>query len=329
MKKFATPLAISGTEKELRDLIPQLEDLGYEQFTITNDFYKRDTLYTQHQYNIWITNLESNRIADGKIRTKVSASNPDLVLALAAMTEGRIPIVGEYVIGIKSIVISNEKLSKVTSVDGIAYSTIKGLDCHQTQLDNTYSRKATFEEIIKHFSTPQKISEQDNGALNSTLGYLAPQKNTRQIIGYKVKEGVDKLSALKIVGGSEGFSLNKNTDFAEGSECQRRAIHLGILPLLFEPVYKDERKFVEIEYGKRGGRKKLKVEITQVGERKIATIVHDSSDYSFDREGLKRVIGDQASSQIKFKPTYFDVGCSGQYHNVSVEDIQKVIDALN
>ncbi len=93
MKKFKYPLAISGTEQQLKDLIPKLEELGYRWASYTrNDYDEFPILMTGYVVNEGIGFHE--KIVH---RFPVSADNPELVLALAACVEEYEFHVGEII----------------------------------------------------------------------------------------------------------------------------------------------------------------------------------------------------------------------------------------
>jgi hypothetical protein len=143
MKRFKYPLAIEGTLQQLEALIPQLEKLGY--------MWGSGARNDQHEYPYLVTWYNSEiprsmaycRVGD---RFRVSASNPELVLALAAAVEGDEFHEGElcYWTGYKPRVVTLTERAR----EGDSWKS--NLESHNS-LHESNLRKATKEEIIQHF----------------------------------------------------------------------------------------------------------------------------------------------------------------------------------
>ncbi len=181
MKQFAIPLAISGTLEQLEALIPKLEALGYK----WNSLSRNDFLITYHNKLVTGYGQQSETwgmayFRSSNDRQEVSADNEELVLALAAMTEGEEPQVGEIWVmekargwgydasnnGCLALITQTcvrtdvfyyhtEKISVPAvsgqilnpKVDRIEFSNIP-IRCE----DRVVARKATKEEIINYFT---------------------------------------------------------------------------------------------------------------------------------------------------------------------------------
>lgn len=138
-------------------------------------------------------------------------------------------------------------------------------------------------------------------------------------IGWNIKVGVSHEAVGKLVT-SEGWKgwYQYKVHFIMTSFVEKKLKELGVLEALCEPVYEETKKFIDVRYERTG--KTLRVQI----HKNYAE--HDTNKFS--SESLKKALRETVVDGIKFKPTYFNIGCEAQYHNVSAEDIQKVVDAL-
>ncbi len=164
-------------------------------------------------------------------------------------------------------------------------------------------------------------------------------KTEKKIIGYKMTKPQYAKAACKIEGyrafGESVETLPILFDGSEFEKSRRRAVEdlraAGVLDLWFEPIY-EEGRIVKVAYEEKG--KFLEVEIVEqaFGRGKVAMLKGRGDKFTKkDLQFLLRLEIDllnQHRTSIKFKPSYFNVGCNGQYKNVKAEDIQKVIDAL-
>lgn len=160
MNKFKTPVSMVVTQEQYeRDLKSQLESLGYKESGILNPYFSPHCYLVTNAYNEndIIDNYRYSNNKDIHNRYFIDHYNPELYLALAAMTEGDIPIVGEWVIGVNSSSVDRKYPSKVTSVKGDSFSVDgRSTDSpHQTSI--YFTRKVTKEELIKHFNKKQNM----------------------------------------------------------------------------------------------------------------------------------------------------------------------------
>jgi len=245
MKNFKYPLAIEGTRDELEQLRIKIEELGYDNTGLP---YGHD--------KILVTNLDG---IVGKLgflgswaksdynRIVVSASNPDLVLALAAMTEGDEHTAGEWFVKIGS--------GDGTFTDGNLYKSIKPVTemgafiCDNGKTNGYYTnpfnhfRKATKEEIIAHFSP--KIF---NGVTPTE-----PKTMEKKIIGYKLKDDCkqyEEAAASICYTGINSGKLSNNSfgNFTPNSEGAKLIQKAGVIDLWFEPVYEEKFKVGDYLY---------------------------------------------------------------------------------
>ncbi|HTJ52548.1 MAG TPA: hypothetical protein VL443_23975 [Cyclobacteriaceae bacterium] len=239
MKKFKYPLAIEGTTEQLKELSIKLLELGYvigskitntDRYLLTNWCDELGTLGYDHLRNY-------------RDRYDVSASNPDLVLALAAMVDDDDINPGELFYCHKNLVMDNdyriaykknhfyksELHGAITDEYNLKEHWMSGVGVKASK----WLRKATKEEIISHFS-PQTF----NGS--------EPKTMEKKIIGYKLKDDCKQYeeAASAIL----RFSNGKLTNYAEGynftftspaSDFLKKA---GVLDLWFEPVYEEKFK---------------------------------------------------------------------------------------
>lgn len=151
---------------------------------------------------------------------------------------------------------------------------------------------------------------------------LEPAKN---LVGYKLKPGIDPIVVNKILDWGNDVAWNLSLIAVNAMAVKKLDVN-GVLYILFDPVYEDVSKLINVYHGDRGSRGLLQVYIVN-GKAKVeepgSGISHFISKYELDN-----IVSDKHINSIKFLPTKFDIGCNGQYKNVSREDIQKVIDAL-
>lgn len=288
MKNFKYPLAIEGTEEQLRSVYKELGKLGY----ITSS--------PSYQPKLIITMVDGSRgtamcvssAADhwnltpmAEItRTRVSASNFGLVMALAAMVDDNIPHVGEAVVWTAiGNILPFGTISIITSVaEHRELGQHQGFHIHNFKANNKagttsfrQTRKATKDEIIKHFRAEYDIaSAKSLGGIKlrmipelnavSTIGSAStglPKVSDKPIIGYILKEEFKHITGAleKIIHGwswykhadnnLEGSGYHfaiSNSDSEKGVETQLRKY--GVLDLWFNPVYKKEKHLVTGDY---------------------------------------------------------------------------------
>lgn len=232
MKNFKTPLLIEGTPLQLDSLIPKLENLGYTCLAMDkNDFCGLITFFNGTKYNI--TNITGSidsylKVSfSNKRRLKVNASNPELVLALAAMVDDDELHAGEWLYCHSDSVSSAN--NKPDFYSGRLYKCV--IDYDPRAVRHCF-RKATVEEIFQHF----------NMKTTGNMVCSSDGVSERKIIGYKVKDGIDKTAARLLVGLMEPpIKVNDNPEivFERNSDVYNVAIKLGILEQLFEPAYEE------------------------------------------------------------------------------------------
>lgn len=153
--KFITPVSMQVTEEQYnQDLKKPLEEMGYKEVTVSHIKNNRDCLCTNvneiNNYAEFLNHAYKHRLK----RYAIEEYNPELFLALAAMTEGIEPIVGEYIIGTKDSKRCASKKGVIYKVLQLDTTTSEVYRIGPNKLDVTstvYSRKATKEEIINHF----------------------------------------------------------------------------------------------------------------------------------------------------------------------------------
>lgn len=146
-------------EQYKRDLEQPLKDLGYsksffEEFSESITYVGTNFTNCPSAYSNF-----SIKTKDNFDRYYIDHYNPKLFLALCAMTKGKNPIIGEYLY-IPNNYSQTEGLKKgdivkVTCIDYARFKTDKKGENTNTSLD--YSRKATKEELIKHFNKNNMI----------------------------------------------------------------------------------------------------------------------------------------------------------------------------
>lgn len=151
MKKFLTPVAFEcENQEQQKRLIEELKKLGYNILGTYGPFYKH--LVT----NAMGINGRVQTFGDpSKLIHRYKARSEEEFLALAAMIEGIVPIVGEWVIGeVDSVSNSLKKgqLAKCLKAEQISNSFWASINTRGGATSEAYSRKATKEEIINHFN---------------------------------------------------------------------------------------------------------------------------------------------------------------------------------
>lgn len=165
MRTFTTKVAMRVTEKQYSgDLKYQLIALGYtDEFVYElNDYPFVQSGYGNAHDEVGSTD-EDGLIADYFIE----GYNSELFLALAAMTEGEDPIVGEYFKCLKGSIMNDEgALVKVTSYNGSHKdTTFDERPSFTSSYSRLHYRKATKEELIEHLS----IEKPSNLAIDPKL----------------------------------------------------------------------------------------------------------------------------------------------------------------
>jgi hypothetical protein len=225
MKNFKYSLAIEGTHEQISKLISKLQELSY--ITKNTLEWRDDHHYLLTNFGRKKGNLGFNQNSDNNYI--VSASNPDLVLALAAMVDDDQLHVGELVTSIEHnwfkdtggfrIIRKLNGSSADCSLDGESVTTRPDA-CYIPNL-----RKATKEEIINHFT---------------------PKTMEKKIIGYKLKDDCKQyIPALDAIScyfsnGAQDRVLGITSAFVSDYR------NAGVLDLWFEPVYEEIFKVGDI-----------------------------------------------------------------------------------
>lgn len=312
MKKFKYPLSIHCNNKQEADQIYlKLEALGYStRYRTSYPFCEGSPwLLTDFSYEMGILGFNQN-----PINTVVHASNPDLVLALAAATEGDEFHEGEYLLKFDDRSVWSSRLNKSDPKGFVSQNDIVRVT--KTQKDEVSDfthlevelkgfrygheslsfRKATKEEIIQHFNMNNK---QDGCSVG------------RKITGYKPKLEFEAASRRVESYLQSGFSTN-----SIASETFRK---LQVLDLWFDPIYETQKEIITLQY-ERGS---FEIEVSEEG------IFYRKEDKKLDYEQLKFAINPQTSVQVSgytfnHNLTTVDSGCKKK---VPVADWQKVLNA--
>ena len=175
MNKFKTSVAMKVTEEQYKkDLKQPLKKLGYICGN-TNFFreYLTNTSSTEENDGKYGYFSENNAINEAYY---IDTYNPELFLALSAMTENYDWDIGEYLVYYQTInkestfkIFKCNYLSGCSSFDGLADNHYK----------NMY-RKATKEELIKHFSKSASIKAYPltiNDAILPEKWYCKPEND--------------------------------------------------------------------------------------------------------------------------------------------------------
>jgi len=246
MKKFATPLAIEGTKEQLEALVPKLEALGYQMKNKYRDGAGHKFLITPY------ARLEGcigyNQDANGDMI--ISASIPDLVLALAAMVADNNPHDEEYWQYRGNELddyFDKDKIFKIITWDAGQRVYHDG--------QNSKIKKGDWSNI-KWFTGDDDINQQFFKLTAQEIkDHFQPtntMKQEKEIIGYNPRPEVNGDMACGLVDTPNKRSIaHPEFTFQVKSEIYNNAVKLGILDQLFEPVYKEERKtvFIRCEAG--------------------------------------------------------------------------------
>jgi hypothetical protein len=297
MKNFKYALAIKGSEEQVTSLIPKLIELGYKWGSRrANDFDEYPCLITDYGEGKGSLGFMHNN----RGQLEVSASNPELVLALAAMVDDEDTYKGECFVC-------------VTDYRDVTWGDCMVGDFKQITENGECTtirwRKATKEEILEHFNK---------------------QPMEKKIIGYKLKEDCKQYeqAACKIgysVPVTEFPLMEKEYHFAHNCLIAQELRKVGVLDLWFDPVYEPEKPKVEIvTLHCEGGT--FKVEVSKEG------IYYRPEDTWLDVSDIRTAIKGMGifyrkstgvKSTYTFTPSHIDSGCKKQ---VPVEDWKKVLD---
>ena len=192
MKKFKTPLLISGTNEQLNNIQKSLEELGYR-YIIPD---RKDETYTWLVTKVY-ESADSNTMSrvpspDRHYATQVPASNPDLVLALAAMVEGDKIYKGEWLQQVDYPQVMS--MAAADAPPNSAYGVdVIGADGRALRVPLRFLRKATAGEIMQRFRNLRQ--DQCYGTLTTgtlTTGTLTGCDNRQTERQWIVKESFIK-----------------------------------------------------------------------------------------------------------------------------------------
>lgn len=224
---FKTPIAMKVTlQQYLKDLKYQLLGMGYKWLSSNDEIeLDRDYPYLKTNYN-----NESNGLGGASSRfcnydIKIENYNPELFLAIAAMTHGDDWVVGEWFYCHTNLVMDSN--GRIEAYAGKLYKSEKkecitdesGDKSHffTKKLDGSsykiWFRKATVKELEYHFMK-------------------------KRIVRYDSKPEYEK--ALNRLTGRGNYS------FVPGSCSYDEAVTLNILDIMFTPVYGEDEKILNV-----------------------------------------------------------------------------------
>lgn len=142
--KFVTPVSMEVTQEQYNeDLKKPLEEMGYVSTYLSHIRERRDCLCTNVDETNNSIEFLNNSFKTGSKRYFIEEYNPELFLALAAMTSEGSWIVGEYMTG-KAF----NMFRKIVNIeDNEMY--YEGGGCYTMD----FAKKPTKEEIINHFKS--------------------------------------------------------------------------------------------------------------------------------------------------------------------------------
>lgn len=144
---------------------------------------------------------------------------------------------------------------------------------------------------------------------------------TDRISGYTLKDGVSNEAALRALGISETSPMFRNAPslpitFEVNTTLYNAAVNVGVLDLLFTPIYKKPSSTVIVRH--RTGHLVATIEngyVTIDGQR-------------FSTADVQRILSSSRVKGIPFIPTTFTTGCNNQYEGISRKDIEQVLDQM-
>jgi hypothetical protein len=128
--------------KDLGYQCQEVSDRGFPWKAFTDDYGKDDRPCV-------LAYIQTDRVLESRLFYHIDHFNPDLFLAIAAMTEYPAPFVGEY--GHAKSVAGLSRVASANYDDGI-YSIISESGQSYGGIDVELFRKATMEELVAHFT---------------------------------------------------------------------------------------------------------------------------------------------------------------------------------
>lgn len=187
MPNFITPVAMLVTRQQYEeDLREQLAELGYNRYTSVNGILC--TNWNRTHNNVGITGDRGHQRVQAN--EGISGYEPELFLAIAAMTDTDIPIVGEYMYTIQNV---NDgpvnhragELVRITSIDANLLEPGGG-DFGRLYSRNHY-RKATLQEIVQHFRQLRTQTTRDEN-----FGLTVGMELSSDIISQWASQGLNR-----------------------------------------------------------------------------------------------------------------------------------------
>jgi len=198
--KFTTPVSMKVTEKQYNDdLRGPLLELGYDEISI--DGWKNyEYLVNNSDNNLGQLTNFTQSLSTNNGRYFIDHYNPELFLALAAITEGCDPIIGEYFTCIgnaSDILDQNINVGDVIKVLKYECSAYKQNIPRRNQFGPSYDRglfrKATKQELINHFTKSKNNNTNMSNNKKIFPLQLSPQ-NAQRIIDIACTTWTSKLA---------------------------------------------------------------------------------------------------------------------------------------
>lgn len=252
MSKFKYPVSMVVTKEQFEaDLRKPLEELGYD---FSQYMYLSTTLCTNmDNRDDMVSHLSPSLRFDHK-RFYIEGYRPDLFIALASQKEGDTPNVGEYVV----IPNKDGEWASILSKNYISHSDYNGEPVKIVKIkdediytalaveykgklyghDLANTRKASKEELVEFFTTKNKE------------GMHSDHKG--EIIGYKLIKSEYEKQAANIAFEKSDRLHDYFNDITGGfhitptSRAAKNLKEAGILDLWFEPVYKEQDRFLTV-----------------------------------------------------------------------------------
>jgi hypothetical protein len=158
-RNFITPVSMKCTEEQYeRDLKETLEKLGYdEDLKCSQGEFENDLLccvtYNDKAFYALVGKYSHFWVCSYKI----DHYNPELFLALAAMTDGTNPKIGEYVAWLGG---NPQEYMRVRKY-GIGENCYTLADNGYNSCHISYIRKHTMDELIEHFTNNQSMKKEN------------------------------------------------------------------------------------------------------------------------------------------------------------------------
>jgi len=184
---FITPVSMKCTQQQYeRDLKDSLLKMGYKEQNITywSEYPYLCTNWGSNHNGIG-NGYEYSNFVNAHNRYYIEEYNPQLFLALAAMTDDEEAIVGEYIIAKDTKRHIPKTPERVESIDNGFYKTKSNANNWETE----YYRKATKEEIINHFTKKQNTME-------NRFPFKLSEENAKRIINIACTSWKCKLADL-------------------------------------------------------------------------------------------------------------------------------------